>query len=78
LETKIKLIKKVEEILGLATLDIDTQRDMGRFDEQVVIDDALLKLIKKTFNIRKTQTDIADTFEHLYYQLIQLYKACYG
>jgi hypothetical protein len=51
---------------------------MGRFDEQVVIDDALLNLIKKTFNIRKTLTNIADSFEHLYYQLIQLYKHVLG
>jgi hypothetical protein len=78
LETKIKLIKKVEQILGVDTLDIDTQRDMGRFDEQVVVDDALLKLIKKTFRIIKANNKISGSFEHLYYELIQLYKHVLG
>jgi len=78
LETKIKLIKKIEKILGVETLDIDTQRDMDRFDEKVIIDDGLLKLVKKTFRINKTNNKISDSFEHLYYELIQLYKHVLG
>jgi len=78
LEVKIKLIKKIEKILNVRTLDIDTQRDMGRFDENIVMENDLLQLIKKTFNIRKTQRNVDDNFEHLYYQLIQLYKHVMG
>lgn len=78
LESKIKLIKKVEGILKVKTLDIDTQRDMGRFNEEVKIDEALLKLIKKTFRSVKANDKIASSFEHLYYQLIQLYKNVLG
>ena len=78
LETKVKLIKKVEKILEIETLDIDTQRDMGRFEEDIVIDDGLLKLLKKTFRITKADNKIANSFEHLYYELIQLYKNVLG
>lgn len=78
LETKVKLIKQVEKILKVKTLDIDTQRDMDRFNADVVIDDALLKLIKKAFRSIKADDKIAGKFESLYYQLIQLYKNVLG
>ena len=78
LEVKIKLIKKVEKILGVECLDINTQRDIDRFDEEIVIDDDTLKLLKKTFRINKANSKIADKFENLYYELIQLYKHVLG
>ena len=78
LEVKVKLIKQIEKILGVETLDIDTQRDMNRFDEDVDIDDGLLKTLKKTFRIGKADNKMLKSFEYFYYQLIQLYKNVLG
>lgn len=74
--TKIGLIKKLEDILGVNTLDIDTQRDSGRFDEDVNISDVDKAAIKKEFRIRKQNQN--DKYKFWYYELIQMYKNILG
>jgi hypothetical protein len=71
---KIKLVWIVEKALGLNTFDIDTKRDVDRFDEVVVIDDVNKGLIKKEFRVSKADDKIVDTFECWIYQLIKMYK----
>ena len=70
--TKIKLIKHIEHVLELNTLDIDTRRDFMKFCNKVAIDDDTINMIKKVFRIRKKVID--DSFEFWYYQIIQMYK----
>lgn len=57
LTTKIKLIKQLSEILGLDAFDIDTQRDIDRFDEDVNISDDLREMIKKIFRCSRKNLD---------------------
>lgn len=76
--TKVKLIKQIENILEIKTLDIDTQRDMDRFDEPIEIDDELIDSVKKVFRINKPNEKINSDYGHLYYQLIHLYKQVLG
>lgn len=77
--TKIKLIKLIENTLGIATLDVDTQRDMDRFDDDVEISESNISLIRKVFRIGgKTAKINSDKFEFWYYELIQCYKNVVG
>lgn len=78
LDTKVKIIKKIENILGIASFDIDFHRDMKRFNEDIEIDDELVNEFKKVFRIRKNCYDVYDTYKLLYYQLIQFYKHIFG
>lgn len=78
LEEKIKLIKQVEKILNVDTLDIDTKRDIDRFDEKVDISDDLLNMLIKAFRIRKSKETIAETYGSLYNQLVMLYRNVLG
>jgi hypothetical protein len=74
--TKIKLIKQLEGILDIKTLDIDTNVDVERFDEKVEIKDKLKNIIKNTF---RSNRDLGEnTFKNWYYQLIQMYKHVIG
>jgi hypothetical protein len=74
--TKIKLIKQLEGILDIKTLDIDTNVDVERFDEKVEIKDKLKNIIKNTF---RSNRDLGEnTFKNWYYQLIQMYKHVLG
>jgi hypothetical protein len=73
--SKIKLIKQLEDVLDVKSLDIDTKRDMERFDEEVPIGDDLKESIKHAFRIKK---DNDDTFKDWYYELIQMYKHIVG
>jgi hypothetical protein len=75
---KIKLIKRLEKILGIMTLDIDTKIDFDRFDEEVVIDGKLVKQIKEAFAVRETKNNNTELFKYWYYQLIQMYKNVLG
>jgi hypothetical protein len=73
---KIKLIKELEKILDVKTLDIDTQRDSGRFEEIVVVSDSSKADIKREFRVTKKNED--ETYKFWYYQLIQMYKNLFG
>ena len=75
--TKIKLIKRLSVILDLKPFDIDTQRDIGRFDEDVEVGDELRDMIKNVFRVRKSKIK-TDKYEYWYYQLIQMYKNIVG
>jgi hypothetical protein len=76
--TKIKLIKQLEGILIIDTLDIDTTRDIEHFDENVAVSDELKDLIKNIFRIRKNDIKVNDKYENWYYQLINMYKNVIG
>src|SRR5579872_658043 len=78
LEEKIKLIRQVEKILDVDTLDIDTKRDIDRFDETVNVSDDLLNMLIKVFRIRKSKETIAETYGSLYNELILLYRNVLG
>jgi hypothetical protein len=73
---KIKLIKQLEDILGIKTLEIDTIVDVKRFDENVVIKNKLKNTIKKIF--RSNRNIKEDDYKTWYYQLIQMYKNILG
>ena len=61
--------------MEINTLDIDTQRDMDRFDEDVEVDDNLSKMIVNVFRF-KNNDDI--TYGRWYYTIIQMYKNILG
>jgi len=61
--------------LDINNLDIDTMRDMEKFDDNIMIDDGFKNDIVKIFRIRK---NILDTYEFWYYSLIQMYKHILG
>jgi hypothetical protein len=74
--TKIKLIRHLEGILDIKTLEIDTAVDVERFDEEVEIKDKLKNTIKNTFRSNRDLEE--NTFKNWYYQLIQMYKHVLG
>jgi hypothetical protein len=74
--TKIKLIRQLEGILDIKTLEIDTAIDVERFDEEVEIKDKLKNTIKNTF--RSNRNIEKDDFKNWYYQLIQMYRHILG
>jgi hypothetical protein len=74
--TKIKLIRQLEGILDIKTLEIDTAVDVERFDEEVEIKDKLKNTIKNTFRSNRGLEE--NTFKNWYYQLIQMYKHVLG
>jgi hypothetical protein len=79
LYTKVGLIKKLEGLLGIKTLCIDTKVDIQRFDEDVVISDNLRKQIIKVFRVSKqVSKDELNIFKYWYYQLIHMYKNILG
>ena len=73
---KIKLIKQLEEVLKIKFLDIDTSKDVERFDEKVVVKKQLKNSIKTTFRSNRNIDD--NEFKNWYYQLIQMYKNVLG
>jgi hypothetical protein len=79
LYTKVGLIKKLEGLLGIDTLCIDTKVDIQRFDEDVVISDNLREQIIKVFRVSKqVSEDELNNFKYWYYQLIHMYKNILG
>jgi hypothetical protein len=74
--TKIKLIRQLEGILEIKTLEINTAVDVERFDEEVEISDKIKNTIKNTF--RSNRNIEEDNFKNWYYQLIQMYKNVLG
>ena len=74
--TKINLIKQLEGILNIKFLDIDTSKDVKKFNEKVVVKKQLKNSIKNVF---RSSRDISDNdFKNWYYQLIQMYKNVLG
>jgi hypothetical protein len=74
--TKIKLIRQIEEILEIKTLQIDTNQDVKRFEEDVEVGDDIKNMIKSVF---RSNRDLEDNgFKNWYYQLIQMYKNVLG
>jgi hypothetical protein len=70
--TKVKLIKQLEDLLGIKFLEIDTNKYVERFDEKILIKKQLKNSIKNVF---RSSRDIDDNcFKNWYYQLIQMYK----
>ena len=68
---KIKLIKQLENILKIKTLDIDTKKDIEKFNDMIIVDDNINHMIKTVFRSgRKTD----NKYKYWYYQLIQMYK----
>jgi hypothetical protein len=76
--TKIKLIKQLEGILGIVTLDINTRRDVKRFDENVAISDDMKSMIKQVFRVTNKRTENIKKYSYWYYQLIKMYKNVVG
>jgi hypothetical protein len=74
--TKIKLIKQLEKILNIKFLDIDTSKDVIRFNEKIVVKKQLKNSIKTTFRSNRNIDD--NEFKNWYYQLIQMYKNVLG
>jgi hypothetical protein len=72
---KIKIIMELEKSLNINSIDIDTKRDMDRFNEDIEITDEFKKLVRKLFRFVATD-DISYGF--WYYRLIQMYKNILG
>jgi hypothetical protein len=70
------LIRQIEEILEIKTLQIDTNQDVKRFEEDVEVGDDIKNMIKSVF---RSNRDLEDNgFKNWYYQLIQMYKNVLG
>jgi len=61
-----------ERKIKIKTLDIDTKKDIEKFDDTVIVDENLNHMIKTVFRSgRKTDSN---KYKYWYYQLIQMYK----
>ena len=77
LHQKVKAIKSLEGALGVGTFDIDTERDLGRFDFESDVDvSAIRDSIKKLFRIRKDLTD--NKYGFWYEILCYMYRHLFG
>ena len=73
---KINLIKQLEKVLNIKTLEIDTSNDVERFDDNIVVNTQLKNTIKDVFRSRRNIND--NKYKNWYYQLMQLYKNLLG
>jgi len=69
---KIKLIKQLEDVLDINILEIDTNINVERFEEEIEVNDEIKSAIKNLFRSNRDLEEI--TFKNWYYQLIQMYK----
>jgi hypothetical protein len=74
--SKIKIIKQIEIILEIKTFNIDTTRDMKKFNNEIKINDNFKQTIKRLFRNHKIMN--TKTYGQLYYCLIQMYKQIFG
>jgi hypothetical protein len=76
---KIELIKQLEGVLDIKTLEIDTKVDVERFDEEIEVDDEMKDSINKVFRVEKNPDENElELFRYWYYQLIQMYRNILG
>jgi hypothetical protein len=68
---KVMIIKQLEQLLNIKTLQLDTKIYIDRFDEVVKIDNKLKNTIIRIF--KYTESDNL-TFRFWYYRLIKMYK----
>lgn len=77
-ETKLCLIKEVQQMLHIKTLDIDTEKHKSKFYNIISVNDHVLNEVIKIFNLRKDKNKIDDfrlgKFKNWYYQLVHMYQ----
>lgn len=69
---KIKMIKLFGNKLDVETLDIDTARDVDKFNNQGDVSEEEKNVIRKLFRV--TRKDQNNRYKNWYYQFIQMYK----
>ena len=74
---KVKFIKKVEAILKIDSFDIDYDTHHTKYNNDINLEEAVLKLYKKVFADSNKKTD-CKTFYDVYKILINCYKNLFG
>ena len=75
--TKIKLIKQLEGLFSIKFLEIDTNKYVENFDNDIIIGNKIQNTIKNVFRSFKNHNDNTK-YKYWYYQLIQMYKNILG